>query len=967
MVINFTLKLWTTYRLLLLQYVAITVLMAGASLPAFSQTIKGTVVSDAGTLPGATINGKTFKRAISSDLQGNFTLMAPDTGIVTIEFSYMGYQAKSLTLKLLKGVNDIGLVKMLPDTRSTLGEVVVKGTMAPSQAKAYSIKKNSNAIMDVMAADAIGKLPDRNAAEAVQRMQGVAVARYHGEADQAAVRGTPFAWTSTLFNGNRLPSSNVMGNRSSVLDVVPSEIIQFVQVAKAITPDMEGDAIGGSINFITRTAPVKRTLNVSAAGGYNTFSKNGTYNGSMVYGDRFLKDKLGIIVAGAIWSRQWGSDEFATTYNTGLADVQQKNSINTVLFKRYMGERETKGLNVGAEYKIAPLHKVFFRGMVNKFDDIRPVYESYVDYTNSRFQYNYRYSHYQTTLKGFEVGGENQLSSKIKLDWSYSNHKSRYFLETPPTSDGKGLPIATFRQKINSGFSNLSSDGKRYWGFDSPNGVGGTAEDFQSGIKDANEVISADKLLLSQLVISQLDNSEHDQIGQLNLKLDASAKVRFKFGGKYRHKERISTYGSNFVYLPGAAAGVPNAPALRTLSSLQTTAFPEGTTFFGHLNGNYNQYIVNPLVKEQLFDMFGPAFQSANGIVNATSKTNPTALYTGNENVSSGYAMAEIDATDKLKIIGGIRNEYTSMTLNGMKATTTGTPAVVSVSPSKVENDYNAFLPMLHLKYALTEKANIRAAYTRSFVRPNFGDMTPGGSTNTTTAPMTISQGNPDLKPTFSNNFDLMGEYYFNNIGILSGGVFYKDITDVIFTDANMQNVGGSDYLVTQAKNLNKATLFGFEAGINKRFDFLSGFWSGFGVEVNYSFIDSKTEVPRMGTTPAVMDKTSLPNQSKHLFNTILFYERNGVMVRLAGNYRGNSVETINQQLGPDFYIWSAANFTIDASATVSITKRLKAFVELNNLSNSPVKMYMGDKRRLTSSESYGRRGQAGIRLDIFR
>ncbi|TCC90618.1 TonB-dependent receptor [Pedobacter frigiditerrae] len=944
----------------------IAILMAGTTLPALSQTIKGIVVSDAGTLPGANINGKTFKTTVVSDLQGVFSLVAPDTGMVTIEFKYMGYEIKSMTLKLIKGVNDIGLVKMMPDTKSTLGEVVVKGTMAPSQAKAYSIKRNANAIMDVMAADAIGKLPDRNAAEAVQRMQGVAVARYHGEADQAAVRGTPFSWTSTLFNSNRLPSSNVMGNRSSVLDVVPSEIIQYVQVAKAITPDMEGDAIGGAINFITRTAPTKRTLNVSAAGGYNTFSKNGTYNGSLVYGDNFLKGKLGVIVAGAIWSRQWGSDEFVTSYNTGSANLQQKNSINTVLFKRYMGERETKGLNLGLEYKITPLHKLFFRGMANKFDDIRPVYESYVDYTNTRFQYNYRYSHYQTTLNGIEVGGENQLAPKLKLDWSYSNHKSKYFLETPPTANGKGLPIATFRQKITSGFNNLSSDGKRYWSFDSPNGVGGTADDFQSGIKDVNEVMSADKLLLSQMVISQLDNSEHDQIGQLNLKIDATSKVHLKFGGKYRHKERISTFGSNFVYLPGAALGVPNSPALRSLSSLQTTNFPKGTTFFGNMKGNYNQYIVNPLVKEQLFDMFSTSFQSTNGIMDATSKTNPTALYTGTENVSSGYAMAEIDATERLKIVGGIRNEYTSTTLIGMKSTTSGTPAVVSITPSTVENNYNALLPMLHFKYKLSEKANVRAAYTRSFVRPNFGDMTPGGSTNTTSAPMTISKGNPNLKPTFSNNFDLMGEHYFNNIGILSGGLFYKDISDIIFTDVNMQNIGGSDYMVTQAKNLNKASLFGFEMGINRRFDFLNGFWSGFGVEVNYSYIDSKTEVPRLGNAN-VMDKTGLPNQSKHLFNTILFYERNGVMVRLAGNYRGNSVETINQQLGSDFYTWSAANFTIDASATVSITKRLKAFVELNNLSDSPVKMYMGDKRRLTSSESYGSRGQAGIRLDILK
>lgn len=278
---------------------------AGFIAPANAQTIKGIVTSDTGTLPTANIVGKTFQNSTISDLQGAFTITATAIGEATIEISYIGFETKSITVNLVKGINDLGYIQMSPDGSSTLKEIVVSGTMAPSQAKAYSIKKNSLAIMDVMAADAIGKLPDRNAAEAVQRMQGVAVARYHGEADQATVRGTPFAWTSTLFNGNRLPSSNVIGNRSSVLDAVPSEMIQYVQVAKAITPDMEGDAIGGSINFITRTAPSKRTLNVSGAGGYNTFSENGTYNASVTYGDRFFNNKLGVIVSGAIWSRQW--------------------------------------------------------------------------------------------------------------------------------------------------------------------------------------------------------------------------------------------------------------------------------------------------------------------------------------------------------------------------------------------------------------------------------------------------------------------------------------------------------------------------------------------------------------------------------------------------------------------------------------------------------------------------------------
>jgi outer membrane receptor protein involved in Fe transport len=136
-------------------------------------------------------------------------------------------------------------------------------------------------------------------------------------------------------------------------------------------------------------------------------------------------------------------------------------------------------------------------------------------------------------------------------------------------------------------------------------------------------------------------------------------------------------------------------------------------------------------------------------------------------------------------------------------------------------------------------------------------------------------------------------------------------------------------------------------------------------VELNYTYIHSEVEVPRTGT--GMTDKTSLPNQSKNIFNSILFYERNGIMIRLAGNYRGASVETINQVAGKDFYVWTDKNFTIDASATVNITKSIRVFAELNNLTNEPLRLYMGDKRRVTSTEWYGSRGQAGIRWDIIK
>ncbi|UYQ91931.1 TonB-dependent receptor [Chitinophaga horti] len=929
-----------------------------------AQVIKGTVTGEGSSLPGASVSVAGTAKGVATDLNGQFTLDAQQTGKLTLKISYTGFTVKELQLDVKAGINNIGSLKLLP-TSGQLGEVVVNGTMAPSQIKALSIKKNALGIMEVMAADAIGKLPDRNAAEAVQRMQGVAVARYHGEADAATVRGTPFAWTSTLFNGTRMPSANVAGSRAAVLDAVPSEMIQYVQVSKAITPDIEGDAIGGSINFITRTAPAQRTLNVSAAGGYNTFSKDGSYNGSLVYGDRFFNGKLGVMLAGAIWDRQWGTDSYDVSYNTGLANAVQQKSINTVMFKRYMGKRQTYGSNLGLEYKFNGNHKVFFRGLLDKFNDIRPVYESYVDYTNRRYQYNYRYSHYQTKLNSFELGGEHQLGKRLNVDWSVADNYSKFFLETPPTSGFKGLPIATFRQRITGGFNGLAADGMKYWSFDSPDGTGDDPMHFNANLTNPAEIMDPTKLTLQQMVISKLDTEEHDQVAQLNFKLAVNSKLSFKAGAKYRHKERTGNYGANKVYISNAALGVPNSPALLTLSQLQTEKFPNKGNFFSNMENDYSQYVMNPLTKDQLFNLYDTAALRANGMRDVSSASNATSFYEGYENVTAGYVMAEYDVTSKLKMIAGVRNEYTQLKLSSNRLTTSATGS--EVKPVTVTNNYNALLPMLHLKYALSEQANLRAAFTRTFVRPNFPDMSPGETTDLTKAPATITKGNASLKPTFSNNFDVMGEYYFKNIGLISGGVFYKDIKDVIFSDRSMETIEGTSYMVAQPKNLQDAYLVGAEAGISKRLTFLPGFWSGFGVEFNYTFIHSEVKVPRLLNNETVTSATSLPNQSKNIFNAILFYERNGVMVRLAGNYRGKSLETINQQLGPDFYIWTDKNFTLDASATASITKRMKVFVELNNLTNEPLRTYMGDKRRITMLESYGLRGQAGLRWDIIK
>lgn len=932
-------------------------------------TLTGTIADVSPSfLPGATIMVSNSQLATSTDLYGEFQLANVPLGNVKLIVRYIGYKDFEQEVEVKTGLNAVGLF-ILSEVEATLSEVVVSGTMAPSQMKAMTMRKNAVGIVDIMAADAIGKLPDRNAAEAVQRMQGVAVARYRGEADQATVRGTPFAWNSTLLNGNRIPSANYVGNRSAVLDAIPSELIQYVQIAKAITPDMEGDAIGGSINFITRMPPEDRMLSISAAGGGNTFSKNGTYNTSLVYGDRFFKKKLGVILSGAVWERNWGTDLYEVAYNTELPDPKQQVSLKSLLLKRYMGKRRTSGLNAGLEYKFNANHKVFSRGLLDRFDDVRPVYESYFLFNENQYQYQYRFSQYKTDIRGLEVGGEHQLSNKFRVNWSVSEYLSQYIIDTPPNNpnEKQGIPVATFKQRVTSKFGGRSSDGYRYLLMDSPDGIGDDPMDIQARPVNPAEVMDPTKLTLQQLVIAQGDTKEKDKVASMDLRFNASQRLNLKAGGKYRYKTREAYHLTGFGYLPGVALGLPGKPLI-PLSKLQETEAPDEVPFMKDLGRPYDNTVMNPLSKNTLYNLFNPDTLTANGFYEFIPPTYQSTIYHGSEEVGAGYVMGEFDVTPKLKLTGGFRSEYTKVRVNSTQVTSSksNNKTVYSYSPVSVTNEYNMVLPMAHLKYSPTDKANIRAAYTRTFVRPNFSDLTPGGAVDLTRTQPTMTKGNTELMPTSADNYDLLGEYFFKDIGLVSGGVFYKDLTNVIFQDRSITNIEGTNYLVTQPKNLQNGHLYGLELAINKRFSFLPGVMSGFGVELNYTNIKSEVKVTRTVGQEIFTDKTSLPNQSKHLFNAILFYERNGIMARLAGNFRGKSVETISQQLGPQLYTWADDIFTLDFSGAYAITKKLRVFVELNNLTNKPVKYYLGEEKRVTQVEWYGIRGQAGLRYQLF-
>lgn len=900
----------------------------------------------------------------STDKNGHFRLSNVEPGNRTLVVTYLGYETYEQAMEVAPGATDLGTIRLM-EANASLGEVVVTGNMVPSQMKAMMIKRTSLPIMEVLAADAIGRLPDRNAAEAVQRLQGVSVNRYHGEANQASVRGTPYGWSSTLYNGTRLPSANVFGSRNAVLDAIPSEMIQYVQLSKAITPDIEGDAIGGSINFITRVAPEKRTLDVSLGGGYNQRAQKGTYNGSIVYGDRLFNNKLGFVIAASTWNRNWAADELAMEYNLDQEDPAQRYSINNVNAKRYIGQRVTNAINAGVEYEFNSDSRIFARLVRDRFDDIRPVYETYQEFNRNRFRSSYRYSDYNTSLDGLELGGEHKLGSKWAMDWRVSQYEMIFGLETPPNmpADQRGLPIAQFFQPLEGDFGGRSADGFIYHNFDAPTPGENGGDAWELRLTNPNDQLDAEKLRLEQMIIFQLNQQERDRVGELNFKYEPNSRLSVKTGVKGRFKQ-INNEMTPLVFLPNALLGIPGSTPMSYLSDFQRESFPIAGGFFNELGNPFDALIMDQVTQDQLWDIFSPEYFEDNDINDRSPASNATTRYNGTENVMMAYAMATYDLTEKLKVTGGVRNETTFIELNSSQFDA----ETDEVAPVTRNSNYNALLPMLHFKYAVKPNANIRAAYTRTFARANFGDLNPGENVDVSLGFPRITRGNTALQPTFSDNFDLMGEYFFESVGLVTGGLFYKNITDLIFQNTIVEEIDGINYLVVQPGNLNSSYLVGFETGITKRISKPGSWVNGFGVEANFTFIHSEVEVPReLENGEIVLDKTTLPNQSRSIFNTSIFYENKGLMLRVAGNFRGRSVGQINQSLGPDFYRMIDNNFTVDFSGSYAISDRVRIFAEVRNLTNEPWREYLGDdNRRIMSREWFSISGQLGVKVNFF-
>ena len=909
-------------------------------------TIKGRILDTSNqTLPGATIYIDSLHTGVVSDINGFYTLTNIAPGTYKVKVSYVGYSPVEMTITVPEG-KTVESDVMLNDGVK-LREVVVGGAFN-GQRRALSSQKNAMGIVNVVSADQVGKFPDSNIGDALKRISGINVQYDQGEARFGQVRGTSADLSSVTINGNRIPSAEG-DTRNVQLDLIPADMVQTIEVNKVVTADMDADAIGGSINLVTKNTPNKRMFNATAGSGYNAVSKKAQLNLGLTYGDRFFNDKLGLMFSGSYQNAPGGSDNAEFEYDVDDGSVVMKEAQ----MRQYYVTRERQSYSLALDYEFNPDHKISFKGIYNRRNDwenrYRVVYKDLDESDPSEQSIelqtkggaddtrNARLERQQTM--DFTLDGEHNLGGRLLMDWAASFSRAsedrpneRYFGLKMDNNTGENL-INTFR------------------------GIGGRAPYSTIAIPGLdNEGWELDELTNSNQSIY-----ENEWKFRLNFELPLMKGLygnTLRFGGRYTNKEKdreTTMYkydgedvNDNPIFNDGGAWREHGSSQIRK-GFMVGDNYPEGTHFvskkyLGSINFNSMQG--------------EPDYEEMSG------------NYHAKEEITSAYLRFDQKLGQKLDLMLGLRMEHTALNYRGLNWVVDEDENESLESTGNRKNSYTNWLPSVLLKYDVNDDLKLRASFTETLSRPKYSALIPSVNYNRADEEATI--GNPNLKPTTSYNFDLSAEYYFKSVGLVSVGLFYKSINNVIVDevwkgmDSQLPITGTYDYEISKPINAYDADLFGVEVAYQRDFGFITPALKCLGFYGNYTYTANKTKnhhfEHRVLEDGEDVDMIGSP---EHTANASLFFEKWGFNLRLSYNFASAFVDEMGEVAQLDRY-YDKVNY-LDLNASYTFGKRFKTtiYADVTNLLNQPLRYYQDTKDRTAQVEYYGARFNAGIKVSF--
>mgnify|MGYP006266916807 CR=1 FL=1 len=889
--------------------------------------VKGKVVDDLTNepLPGATVQMEGTTVGTVTDIHGEFNLRLP-AGENTLLVKYLGFENTTVNVD---ASSQAFITIELSSLNTELAEVTVFGNLQGQQ-KALNQQKNSANIKNIVAADQIGRFPDPNVAEAIQRIPGATLQRDQGEGRYVIIRGLAPQFTNISINGEQIPSPEA-GVRFVALDAIPADQLSSIEVSKALTPDMDGDAIGGSVNLVTRKAKSSNLeVQGTLVGGYNDLMGRLNGQGSFLVGKRFGEnEKLGVLINGSHYYTDRGSDNW-------------ERDESEVELRDYELRRTRSAISGTVDYRFNPNNEVYFRAIYNSFSDRewrrRYVFIPNVD--NSPFEDNEierltkdRYE--QQDISSFNLGGRHALPGvTIDYEFSYSNA----FQDTPFDYEVNFIAepdeLRTSFERVDYPTFTTNSD------FDYLDNSNYEFDEFEQ-----ESTYTEDENITGKVNISipyNLSNGEGI----------------VKFGGKYRAKTKFLEVTSNVFEWAGSDIDFEGQSGDFTAEK-----FEGGLLDDSFLQGEFDLSAAPDMDRfVRFFNANRSGFELS---IDDKIENENIESFNASEDVLAAYLMTDV-TFNKLQTVAGVRFEQTNVEYDYNTILFDNEGEIDEVIPESGSTDYTFILPQVNFRYSLSSLTNVRLAATASYARPNFESIVPSQEINLQDREARI--GNASLEPVSAINLDLMVDHYFGTVGVLSAGVFHKSLDGFIYTRVFQSNIYegndfGTEIQFRQDVNGQSATLTGFELAYQQNLTFLPGALAGLGIYANYTYtasnatLDSREEE---GST----EEISLPGQAEHVGNLSIAYNLGGFTARLSGNYAGAYIEELDEDRSLDRYIND--RLQVDATASYQINDNFNVFAEFLNITDAPFEAYQGgDDSQFVQREFYSWWSRVGVKFNF--
>jgi TonB-dependent receptor len=893
--------------------------------------------------------------------------------------------------------------KAAPPTELNLGNVVATGQstgagtggpVSPSATgtlkQAQKLEKLAPNVISVLPQSQIQKNPDVNIAEAFARIPGVSLVSDSGEGQFIDIRGLDADLNGTTFDGIHLTANDQgspSGNeRAPDLGVFPSGIVGGVEVVKSLTPDMDAEGLGGSANILPISLPADGgpMANITAAAGAETLRPTGIFQGNVQLGDSFAipgmrsfaNDKpFSVLFGYSYYSDQRGIDDFEESYDPATITAGGNQAdLDNLQYRYYQEHRVRQGLYGEVDFNPTPQTGFFFRalhsGFSNYIEKDRLEFSDtdapnatgpdgavgsdgdFTDLSGVKPSARYTYSKYSVQTDLLELGGHTVVDDVLNVSGTLSYTQGSSVEPIDYVAEYTGKKISGFNYNVtNPDYRTYSING----------GVDAANPDLYSlsaGNLNNNPQYARDQEWAAALNASFANsllggNGVAKFGGQVRLRAEGDLQYNFTnpndgptLAASDGNGTEFHYYNAHFILPPFPNYGqlLGQTPLVGATSNPNDPNDPTGTAY-----GDYQADL--------------SSFQH------------------NSEKVYAAYGQETLEL-GKVELLAGLRVEDTNGTYGAYEQTDTGLQSaengdeIIDYTPNTNKQDYINLFPSAQFKYTFSPQLQMRATYSTGIARPGFQQVSAATSTVVGGAPdgdNAETVGNPNLKPTTGNSFDLTAEYYGEHDSDLSAGLFYKSFDNYIFTTITNTNVFYQGVLtptqVTSYQNLSGAYAEGLELNGHQRFFMLPAPLDGLGIDGNITFVNSGGHADGPDTKAY-----QLPETSPITYNATLFYENGPLYTDISVNYVSRSLFAVVNpaasgltDLNPrDADNFTSARTTVDANIEYNLTPRVTLFAQARNITNTPLEFTQSASSQYPiQREFYDMDYLGGVRLKL--